>query len=1386
MNPSGNIFCRNMFALGRLVTKRLSMLFRSRRRSFTGSSSSDEFVYYVNGVRHALPRTSLPADRTLLQHLRDHHGLTGAKGVCLEGGCGACTVMVVRPGCAVATATDSAEEDVKKPRCISVAACMTPMSTLQNCRITTIEAVAPAGAIVASQLHPLQEAMLLTHSSQCGYCTPGFVMALYGQLCQDPNSTREQLERAIDGNLCRCTGYRPILDAIRVLAADVPADKLATDALRQVRQRWVDMVARGAAPRAALSSMPVAIATTTTTTSLGDAQEAGSWRAPICDLEDLLHERQQHPGPELGILACGCSDIVYDLRAHPPSASNAKPPVYMSVASTRALNVWKAEADKLVIGAALPLEEIETKLKLLLDDCESKKNKKSGGDGDAYRRAAAKLRGIRALHTQLRFFGNTQIRAVASVGGSLVSCTHLGDLLPVLMVLDATLVARSKHHGERRIPIADWVNPDTGQPTLEPTEVLVAIHVPWTAVDDYVEVRKQGRRRVDTTSLTVTAFRVSFEPSGDASAPRPLRVKRLISCIGGLGKPGLRARAVEAACVGMEWRREPLLNAAIDLLRSELATMQGDRLPEWLRQYQRALVLGSFFKFFLSVVDAIAPAGQAVSERDRSAFIRYHPNPHESEQCYAETGRPGGAVGKSFAHSNAITQLTGAARYTADLALPAGGLYAALVCADRAHARILRVDASAALALPDVAGVFTAADIPGAKMFGFRVVDEYFLAEHEVFYDGQPIAVVVAATQELADKAAREFVRVDYDDLKAIVTIEDAIAANSYHAGYEARVLQQGDPDGAMARCKHVEEGMVVLGGQDHWYLEPQNALVHPSPHGVVVHSSTQSPSDVQEWVAAVLGLPRSNVECRVERVGGGFGGKQLRASPIACLAALPAFKLQRPVKLMLSRPQDMRIHGGLSPYQAGFRVGFDGEGRIEALDLEIWSNGGHSLDYSGDVLETVILVVDSAYRLPNVRVRGHCCKTHLSSFTSLRGFGKPQASAIIEGVIDHIARVLSVDSAAIRTKNMYVVGDVLMTGTPMSDDALHKCWTQVLANSNYDQLKKECDEFNARNRWKKRGVAALPSKGNVGFLFSDEINRGVAQVCVYKDATCHVSHSGVEMGQGIATRMAQVAAEVLDVPITSIRVGTTSTHAAINTPPTTMVSTDLCGAAVRNALQIVLKRMEPVREDLGGASVSLADVVRRCYLAGIDMQASAVANEMRLEYDWQKQAGNVSYFFVWGAAVSMVEVDVLTGSVRTLKTEIVQDCGDSLNPPLDVGQVEGAFLMGVGYYMLEELIWSRDGRMYTTNLSTYKLPSHDDAPENWRVHLLKDSPSVKGLYHSKGIGESNVQLGMSVYLATKDAIASARAEEGQHGPFFLEMPATDDRVRAACPDRFH
>ena len=1345
------------------------------RRSFSASTSPEEFAYHLNGVRHVLPGNALPADRTLLQHLREYHGLTGAKGVCLEGGCGACTVMLVRPGYATASATDCAAEHAKRPDCTSVAACMTPLATLRNCHITSIEAVAPVGAIVATQLHPLQEAMFLTHASQCGYCTPGFVMALYAQLCKEPRSTREQLERAIDGNLCRCTGYRPILDAIGVLAADVQEDKLATDALRGVRRRWMEMVEGGDATRAALSGMPAVDAMTTATTSLAHAPEAGSWRAPICELEDLLDERHRYPGPGPGILACGCSDIVYEQRVHRPSASLEKPPpVYISAASTQALRVWQVEADGLVIGAALPLADIETKLKALLDE----------GDGEP--RTAARLRGVSALHTQLRFFGNTHVRAVASVGGSLVSCTHLGDLLPVFMVLDATLVVRSKHHGERRIPIAGWVNPDSGQPTLEPTEVLVAIHVPWTTADDYVEVRKQGRRRVDTTSLTVTAFRITFEPQGDASAPGSLRVKRLISCIGGLGKPGLRARAIEAFCAGREWRREPLLNAVVDLLRSEIATMQSDRLPEWLRRYQRALVLGSFFKFFLAVLDATAPAGHTVDNRERSAFLRYRPNPRESEQCYAETGRPGGAVGKSFAHGNAMAQLTGAARYTADLALPAGGLYAALVCADRAHARILRVDASAALALPGVAGVFTAEDIPGAKMFGFRGVDEYFLAEHEVFYDGQPIAVVVAATQELADKAAREFVRVDYEVLKAIVTIEDAIAADSYHAGYEERVLQQGDPEGAMARCPHIEEGRVVLGGQDHWYLEPQNALVHPSPHGVVVHSSTQSPSDVQEWVAAVLDLPRSNVECRVERVGGGFGGKQLRASPIACLAALPAFKLQRPVKLTLSRPQDMRIHGGLSPYQARFRVGFDGEGRIMALDLEIWSNGGHSLDYSGDVLETVILVVDSAYRLPNVRVRGHCCKTHLSSFTALRGFGKPQASAIIESVIDHIARVLSVDSASVRTNNMYAVGDVLMTGTPMNDDALHKCWTQVLANSNYQQLKKECAEFNVRNRWKKRGVAAMPSKGNVGFLFSDEINRGVAQVCVYKDATCHVSHSGVEMGQGIATRMAQVAAEVLDLPLTSIRVGTTSTRAAINTPPTTMVSTDLCGAALRNALQILLQRMAPAREALGGASVPFADVVRRCYLEGIDMQASAIANEERLEYDWQKQGGNVSYFFVWAAAVSMVEVDVLTGSVRTLKTEIVQDCGYSLNPPLDVGQVEGAFLMGVGYYMLEELIWSADGRMYTTNLSTYKLPSHDDAPENWRVHLLKDSPSVKGLYHSKGIGESNLQLGMSVYLATKDAIASARADQGEHGPFFLEMPATDDRVRAACPDRFH
>jgi len=1333
--------------------------------------SEGEFVYHLNGVRHALACGALPADRTLLQQLRDHHGLTGAKCVCLEGGCGACTVMVVRPG--RAATMDAAEDGAMGPDCISVAACMTPMATLQNCRITSIEAVAPAGTVVATQLHPLQEAMLLTHASQCGYCTPGFVMALYAQLCKEPRSTREQLERAIDGNLCRCTGYRPILDAIRVLAADVPEEALATDALRGVRRRWLDMVARDDASRIALSGMPAASAMKTITISLAEAPQAGGWRAPICDLEDLLRERHRHPGPGPGILACGCSDIVYDQRVHAPSASEAMPPpVYIPVACVPALRVWKVEADGLVIGAALPLGEIETKLKALL----------KGREGGTH----ASLRGVRALYTQLRFFANTHVRAVASIGGSLVSCTHLGDLLPVLMVLDATLVAQSLDHGERRIPVADWVNPDTGRPTLEPTEVLVAMHVPWTTAHDYVEVRKQGRRRVDTTSLTVTAFRVTFEPPGEGPAPRPVRVKRLVSCIGGLGKPGLRARAVEALCAGMEWRREPLLDAAIDLLRSEIAAMQADRLPEWLRRYQRSLVLGSFFKFFLSVLDAAAPAAQAVGERERSAFLRYRPDPHESEQCYAETGRPGGAVGKSFEHGNAMAQLTGAARYTADLALPAGGLHAALVCADRARARVLRVDASAALALPGVAGVFTAADIPGARKFGFRVADEYFLAEDEVFYDGQPIAVVVAATQDLADKAARESVRVDYEDLKAIVTIEDAIAAGSYHAGYEARVLQQGDPDGALARCRHVGEGKVVLGGQDHWYLEPQNALVHPSPDAVVVHSSTQSPSDVQEWVAAMLGLPRASVECRVERVGGGFGGKQLRASPIACLAALPAFKLQRPVKLALSRPQDMRIHGGLSPYQARFRVGFDGEGRIEALDLQIWSNGGHSLDYSGDVLETVILVVDSAYRLPNVRVRGHCCKTHLSSFTALRGFGKPQASAIIECVIDHIARALSLDSAAVRTRNMYAVGDMLMTGTPMNDDALHKCWTQVLANSGYDRLKKECAEFNARNRWRKRGVAAMPSKGNVGFLFSDEINRGVAQVCIYKDATCHVSHSGVEMGQGIATRMAQVAAEVLGVPVASIRVGATTTRAAVNTPPTTMVSTDLCGAAVRDALQILLQRMAPVREALGGASAPFADVVRRCYFEGIDLQASAVVNEMRLEYDWQKQAGNVSYFFVWGAAVSMVELDVLTGSVRTLKTEIVQDCGHSLNPPLDVGQVEGAFLMGVGYTMLEELIWSPEGRLYTTNLSAYKLPSHDDVPEHWRVHLLKDSPSVKGLYHSKGIGESNVQLGMSVYLAAKDAIASARADEGQHGPFFLEMPATDDRVRAACPDRFH
>ena len=504
-------------------------------------------------------------------------------------------------------------------------------------------------------------------------------------------------------------------------------------------------------------------------------------------------------------------------------------------------------------------------------------------------------------------------------------------------------------------------------------------------------------------------------------------------------------------------------------------------------------------------------------------------------------------------------------------------------------------------------------------------------------------------------------------------------------------------------------EGRVELPGQSHFYLEAQNALAIPREGGFRIYSSTQSPSNVVDHVSRLMGVPNNEVEVSVGRLGGGFGGKQLRAGPIAAICALAARNVNRPVKLTLDRAEDMAYCPGRSPAQARYRAGFDTNGRIRALDIDFYLSGGFSNDYSADIAETATLLMDSAYRIENIRVKGTCLKTNFGSGTAARGFGKPQSSAIVETIMDHGARALGIDPTELRHVNLYKKGDRTITWMEIKDDIAMKYWNRVLEKGDHDALRKDIDRFNAENKWMKRSLAATVSKGNMGFIESDDINRGLALVHVLRDGTVSVNHSGVEMGQGINTRMAQIAATSLGVPLNRVAVTDTQTALIPNTPPTTMVATDMVGEAIVKACSELNRR-------LALHAGSFTDKVNAAYTKGETLSATGIHTVPRLFYDYQKQQGDISYLFVWGAALSVVEVDVLSGSFRILESKLVQDCGKSLNPHLDIGQAEGGFMFGVGYYLMEEMIYSDGGQLISDNVSGYKIPSCGDVPRMTRA----------------------------------------------------------------------
>lgn len=742
--------------------------------------------------------------------------------------------------------------------------------------------------------------------------------------------------------------------------------------------------------------------------------------------------------------------------------------------------------------------------------------------------------------------------------------------------------------------------------------------------------------------------------------------------------------------------------------------------------------------------------------------------------------------------AESILNVRGATRYIDDLPEPKDCLQAAVRLSESARGEILSIDPAAALALDPSVAVITSADIPGENQIGFNKPDEALLPEKEWEYWGQPLVLVLARTRSLARRAAAA-VAIKGRDIPPVLDPRAAAAAGDFIL--PSRTIQCGEPEKVFASCAHVVSGRVDSGGQEHVYLETQGAYAEVRDDGkVFVISSTQSPTGVQRAVGQSLGLPMNRVEVEARRLGGGFGGKEDQAAIWGSLAALGARVSGKPVKLYLDRKVDMRATGKRHPYSSDFRIGADAEGRLLAFEADYFQNSGSTCDLSPAILSRTLLHATGSYRIPNVRVTGHMCRTNMPSFTAFRGFGAPQAFFVIEAAIDALACSMGVDREELQRKNLYKEGDTTYFGMPLVRVRAEESFDRLIEKASWKELRAEIAAFNATNRIEKKGAAILPLCFGISFT-KLPMNQAGALLHVYTDGSVLVSTGAIEMGQQVSRKIALIAARSLGVPPDWVKVERTTTLTVANTVPTAAsTGSDLNGMAAKIACEQIKSRLKekaaillgtlPSSIEFEGGEVLVGGkasglgwkrLVTAANEARIDLSAHGFYATPGLVYDMKTERGTPFAYHVYGAACVTVRVDLLRAVCKVESATIVHDSGNSLDEKVDLGQIEGAFAQGLGWTLLEDLRFGADGRLLSDTLSTYKLPDESFMPERMDIEFLPGIENPAAPFNSKAVGEPPLQYGIAAYFAVLDALKSARPQ----GEASYDIPFIPEKIEA-------
>lgn len=1351
-------------------------------------SYSNVLKFWLNGREIKIVN---PDPTDLLVNFLHQQGLTGTKVGCEQGGCGACTVMISRK---TKTGLDHK----------AINSCLRPIVALDGSEVTTVEGIGN----LHDGLDPVQHRIAVFNGTQCGFCTPGFVMNMHSYLQQHQTVTEQQVEDLFGGNLCRCTGYRPILHGMRTFACDYNPHKDQTPPCAldpfyelKVREKAIEIDGK---------KLPAP----GEHENLHFSSEKIHWVRPtkfeeVHALKTLLADEV---GPEqVKVIVGNTASGIYP---------NEKPKYVIDISLIEELNELTESEDGIRVGAAVAIQD--------LMDFSEKLIKKL---------PAQKTEGLRQFVAHAKCIAGIQVRNAGSVAGNIfITKSHTkrgepfpSDLFTVLSALGASVtISSSKYSGHEKsfsvfqMPIAEELPVDA---------VLKSFEIPFTREREFVRTYRIARRPQMAHPIVNAGFRCLLDEKNT--------VKEISIIVGGITTCNGDLPETEKLLKGKVWN-EATMEAALEHLRQEVKGIIVPMEEEGFTiQYRSQLAQNFFYKFFIAVLEKIDP--KAVSDVNASAGVQ-EVRPLSSGMQTFEIDDTILPLTSPIVKRTAISQATGEVKYTHDLPLPPGGYYAQVVTSKKPHAyfqfsagregteELLRKE------FPGFVALVTVEDIPakGTNIIGLGNDDPIF-CDKVVHHVGAAICLVLAEEEKLAREIA-EYVTeecITYTELPAIISFEEAIEKKHvlpYMPGKAPdptkkvlEVTRHGSETAWLDDTSKPMPGHRIVRGtmrthaQSHFYMETACALALPGSYDeIVVFSSTQNPNSDQFQISKALGIKANQVTVRVEQLGGGFGGKQNRAVFIGAMVAIAAKKHRRPILLRLDRKTDMNLIGKRHPHISDYVACYNDDGKISGMDLELRADGGSTIDCSLAVMKGSVMMSDGCYHVPTFRSAGTAYKTHKTSNTAMRTFGQVQPHLLLEDAIEHVAWELSnrtgkkVTPEEIRRKNMYAssqyeTAEATHFGQPLWYCDMKEQWDSLYESSQFEERAREVELFNAKHRWRKRGISMIPLKYGIGFKQMPAFNTSTALVHINKDdGSVTVVHGGVEMGQGLHTKIAQVVAHELNVPLPFVRIVRNNTDIIANAPATAAsTGFDLNGGAVVLACQALKKRLDGVCDEVKKRKPELGDlrlqwrekwplIIQHAYTQRVNLTAAELYKAPHYDtpvdhYDY----GKFFAYFTYSFSVSEVEIDVLTGEFTVIRTDLLYDAGKSTNPAIDIGQIEGGFVQGLGFVTTEETIFDHDGKLVTDNIWTYKPPCTKSIPLDMRVSLvprdtascfMQEKAGLLAVKASKSTSEPTLSLGNSVYFAIKHAIMAARREQtGVDEWIELPAPLSCQRIQQAC-----